>query len=157
MVAAGSHGDRHLPNGDAEDFLECRVDLKAVQIAELFIAVVFEMHHYAERLAWSHRRFAEDGLDIDDAYAPHFEEIPENWRAASFQRFGRRAVKFDDIIGDQPMAATDELQRQLAFSDRRRAGDQDTDLQHIEKYAMQRGRFGQDACKVNAQDFDDVR
>jgi hypothetical protein len=104
-----------------------------------------------------HRGLAEDRLDVDDPDPAHLEEVLEDRRAASFERVGRGPVQLDDVVGDQPVAAADQLQRELALADRRCAGDQHADLEHVEEHAVQRRRFGEHPRQVDPQHLDDVR
>src|SRR6185437_15970581 len=66
-------------------------------------------------------------------------------------------VKLDDVVGDETVAARDQLERELALADRRGAGDQHAELEHVEEHAVERRRLGEHALQVDAEDVDDVR
>ena len=55
------------------------------------------------------------------------------------------------------MAAADQLQRELALSGPRVAGDQDPEPQHVHAYAVALSRFGERLAEVAAQPVDDLR
>ena len=99
------------------------------------------MNHQFEELARAHGRFAEDRPDIEDADSTHLQEVAEHAGAAALERVGRNPVDLDDIVGDKPVAARNELQRELALADRRRAGDEHAHLEHVEEYAVERRRL----------------
>jgi len=67
------------------------------------------------------------------------------------------AIELDDVVGDEAVAARDELERQLALADRRCPGDQHAELQHVQEHAVQRRRLGEHAREVVAEDVDQVR
>jgi len=73
----------------------------------------------------------------------HFEKIAQQLRATPFQRIRRDAMQLDDVIGNQTVAAGDELEPEFAFTDRAFAGDHHADAKHVEKHAVAGGRFGQ--------------
>ena len=150
-------GNRHLADRDGQHVLVRRVDLQPVEFGERLVAVVLEMDEQLQELARAHRGLAEDRADVEDADAAHFEEIAQHRGAAALDGVGRDAEQLDDVVGDEAVAARDELERQLALADRRRAGDQHAHLQHVEEHAVQRRRFGEHARQVEPEHVDDVR
>src|SRR6476659_8361211 len=54
-------------------------------------------------------------------------------------------------------AVSPKIVRQLALADRRRAGDQHAELQHVEEHAVERRRLREHPRQVDAEDVDDVR
>ncbi len=109
--------------GHAKNFLERRIHLQAVEFGERLVAVVLEVNHQLQQLARAHRGFAENRADVEDADAAHLEKVAQHRGTAALERVGRDAVELDDVVGDEPVAARDELQREFALADRRRPGD----------------------------------
>ena len=87
----------------------------------------------------AHRGLAEDGADIEQAQAAHFDKVHEHRRAASLERAGRNARDLDDVVGDQAVAAADELQPELALADARLAGDEHAQTEDVHEDAVQLG------------------
>jgi hypothetical protein len=61
-------------------------------------------------------------------------------RTGAFQHIGGHAGQGWGIVGDQPMTATDQLQGQFAFADPAAAGDQHTQTEHFQQFAVHHGR-----------------
>ena len=135
--------------GHRQHVLVSRVDLQAVELGEGFVAVILEMHEELQELARAHRGLAEDRADVEHADAADFEEVAQHRGAAALDRIGRDAEELDDVVGDEAVAARDELQRQLALADGGGAGDEHAHLQHVQEDAVQRRRFGQHAREVS--------
>ena len=91
----------------------------------------------------AHRGLTEHGTDVQHTQAPYLEEVTQQFRAAAFQRIRRDAVQLDDVVGDQAVAARDQLKAEFAFAHRALAGDHHADAEHVEEHAVARGRFGQ--------------
>ena len=51
------------------------------------------------------------------------------------ERF-RPPPDLDDVVGDQPMAADDQVERALALADAALAGDQHAEAEHVEQHAV---------------------
>src|SRR5215470_7713611 len=156
-VAAGGDGNCHLTDGHRKDFLEGRADLQPVEIGELLVAVVLQVHHELQELARPNRGLAENGADVEHTYAPHLEEVLEHRRATALDGVGRDAIELDDVVGYEPVAPRDELQRELALADGGGAGDEHAHFQDVEKDAVQRRRLCQDARQIEAQHVHHVR
>ena len=110
--------------------------------------MVFQVHHQLEELARPHRGLSEYGPDVQYADAAHLEKILEHQWTAAFQRIGRDAIELDDVVGDKPVAARDELERELAFPDRRCAGDEHAHFEDVQEHSVQRGRFREHTRQV---------
>ena len=84
-------------------------------------------------------------------------KVAQDGRTPALERVGRDPVELDDVVGDEPVAARDELERQLALADRRRAGDEHAHLEDVEEHAVERRRLGEHARQIQPDDFDQVR
>jgi hypothetical protein len=82
------------------------------------------------------------GLLVLGAVTP-VEEIAQQRRAAALDGLGPDLLQLDHVVGDQAVAARDELECQLALADRGIPGDQHPDLEHVEEHAVQRGHLAQ--------------
>ena len=155
-VAPRGHRERDGRNLDAEDVLRARARGEPVLRLEAPALGHVEVHDEAQRLARAHRRLAEDRADVEHAQAAHLEEIAQHRRAAALDRLGPDLLQLDHVVGDQPVAARDELERELALADRGVAGDEDADLEHVEEDAVQRGDLAQLLLHVGPQHVDHV-
>ncbi len=141
-VASCHHREFDLADLDAEYFLEAR-SRQSFQFGKIVVRRTIQMHDELETFLAPHRCLAEHGADVEHAQTAHFEKVAQQFRAASFQRFGRDAVQFGDVVGHQAAAARDEFQRQFAFAHAAVAGDHHADTEHVEEHAVARGGFGQ--------------
>ena len=116
-IAPRGHRQHDLADAHAQDLFGARFERQAFQPGHNAAYRLFQLHDELEILAHAHGGFAEDRADVEHAQAPHFEEVFEQLGAAAFQRFGRDVVELDDVVGYQPAAARDELQRELALAD----------------------------------------
>ena len=149
-VAPCNHRNIYGADVHAEDFLVRGVERQAFHLREIAALRAMQMHDQFQVLLAPHRRFAEHGADVQYSQTAHFEKVAQQLGTASFQRIRCDAVQFDDVVGNQPIAARDQLQSQFAFTDRAFAGNDHADTQHIKKHAMARGRFGQFLGKIVA-------
>ena len=119
----------------------------------------FQLHDEPQVHFRPHRGFAEDGADVEHAQAAHLEKIAQQRRAAPFERFRRDAIQLDDVVGDEPAAAADQFERQLAFPDAAVASEHDAHAEHVEKHPVHRRGIRERAREVGPQhphEFDAV-
>ena len=117
QVAPRRHRDAHLAHGDAENLLAQFGKRQPLGRVALAGRGAREMRDQAQLHLPAHRGLAEDGADIEQAQAAHFDKVHEHRRAASLERAGRNARDLHDVVGDQAVAAADELQPELALAD----------------------------------------
>ena len=98
-----------------------------------------------------HGCFAEQITDVEYAETAYFEKVTDQRRTGAFQYFRSDMFQIDDVVGNQPVAARDEFQRQFALADACVALDEHAGAEHFEKYAMDRGALGQTLCQVMPQ------
>ena len=115
------------------------------------------MHDQFQAHLAAHGRFAKDGLDVEQAQAPHFQQVLQQGRAAAFDHVGRDAREFDGVIGHQAVAARNQFQAQLALAQARIARDQHTHAQHVHEHAMHDDALRQLFGQVDAQEIDHLR
>ena len=53
---------------------------------------------------------------------------------------GRLLADLDDVVGDQAVAAHDQVERRLALADAALAEQQDADAEHVDQHAVDRRR-----------------
>ena len=113
-VSAGRHLDRHLADGQAE-----HVDRLAFerQPLELAVGPAHQLHDQLQFHFAAHGRFTEDRLDVEQTEAAHFEQVLQQRRAASFDEIRAEANEVDCIIGDETVAAADQLQAEFALAE----------------------------------------
>jgi len=105
----------------------------------------------------AHRRLAEDGADVEQAQAAHFDIVLEHRRAAAFERAGGDARDLDHVVGDQAMAARDQLDAELALAGPRIAGDQHADAEHVHEYAVALDLVGERFGEIAREPLDHLR
>ena len=67
---------------------------------------------------------------------PHFEEILQQFRTATFEAIRRHTEVIDDVVGDQAMPAGDQLERKFALADSGIALDQHAEALYFDEHAM---------------------
>ena len=66
--------------------------------------------------------------------------------AAALERGLRDAVEIDRVVGDQAVAARDQLQPELALAQARLAGEQHAQAEDVHEHAVARGALGRNAA-----------
>ena len=89
------------------------------------------------------RRFAKDRADVEDAETAHFDEVLQHLGTAAFEHVRSDARELDDVVGDEPVAAGDQFEREFGFAGAGAAGDEHADTEHVHEHAMQRNLLGQ--------------
>ena len=95
--------------------------------------------------------------DIEYAQAAYFEEITQHRRATAFQHFWTGTEKFDCIIGNQAVAARNQLQCQFALTQAGLSSNEYAHFKYIQKYAMLDGGSCQCPLQINPQNVHQVR
>ena len=80
-----------------------------------------ELDDELDLLAVAHRGDAEQVLDVDDAEAADLHVVLDDVAARPDDRLRGLALHVDDVVGDEPVAAHDEVERDLALADARLA------------------------------------
>ena len=142
-VAAGRNRDAHLGDGDAEEGLGRRHHVEPVEPDFADFLRVHQLDDELEVLLRLDGRFAEQEADVEDAQPAHLEEVADQRGAVAFQRIRRDVLQFDHVVGDQAVAARDQLECQLALADAGVALDEHADAEHFEEHAVDRSDLGQ--------------
>src|SRR3989338_5136010 len=132
-IAPCNYRDIYGADVHTEDFLVRGVERQAFHLREITALRAMQMHDKFQALFAPHRRFAEHGADVQYPQAAHFEKVAQQIGAATLQRIRCDAVQFDNIVGNQSVAARDQFQAKLTFASRAFSGNQDTHSQHVEK------------------------
>src|SRR5712671_8009757 len=138
QVAAGAHRhdeQRHLGVQHAVLLL---LDTEPVVLDP--VVPLDQLHHHLDLLAVPHRRHAEQVLDVDDADPADLHVVLDDLRAASVDRAALPLLEIDDVVGDQAMAAGDEIERQRALADAALPEDEDADADDVDEDAVHRAR-----------------
>ena len=104
----------------------------------------------------AHRGLAEDRLDVEQADAAHLEQVHQQLGAAAFERGLRDAVEVDRVVGDEAVAARDQLEPELALAEARLAGEQHAEAEDVHEDAVARRPLGEVLAEVAAHDVDHV-
>ena len=95
-----------------------------------------ELHHQLDPLRGAGGRDAEQVTDVDQAQAAHFHVVTGQFGTrANDNRLGA-PTDFHRVVGDQPVAADDQIQRALALADAAVTNDQDTQAEDVEQDAV---------------------
>src|SRR5215470_15005339 len=130
--------ERHLR---VEDAVLLLLDAEAVVLDP--VVPFDQLHHHLDLLAFAHGRDAEEVLDVDDADAADLHVVLDDLRAAPVDRPSLLLLQVDDVVGHQAMAASDEVQRQLALADSALPQDEHPDADHVDENAVDRRAGGE--------------
>jgi hypothetical protein len=95
-----------------------------------------ELHHQLHPLRCARRGDAEQIADVDDAEPAHLHMVPRQVGAGANQVALAAQPYFDSIVGDQPVAAYDQIERALALADAAVAGNQHAEAQNVDEHAV---------------------
>ena len=76
--------------------------------------------------------------------------------AAALERGLRDAVEVDRVVGDEAVAARDQLEAELALAQARFAGEQHAEAEDVHEDAVARRALGEVLAEVAAHDVDHV-
>ena len=145
-------------------FLEAKPIVFAIRIPAL------QPDHQFDALRCPRRRHAEQIADVDHPEATHFHVMPRQLGACSDHRRLAAPAYFDRVVGDQAMAADDQIERALALADAAVSDDQDAQPENVHQHAVhhlangeriveERGDLGDRnrRCNSRAQHWHSVR
>ena len=115
-----------------------------------------ELEDDLDLLPLADRRDAEEVLDVDDPEPADLHVVLDDLGARAVDRVGRASLHVDDVVGDEPVAAHDEVERNLALADAGLAEEQDADAEHVEQHAVHRGLRGEDVLEVVLDALDEA-
>ena len=96
-----------------------------------------ELHDELDALRGARRRDAEEILDIDDAEPANFHVMPRQLRTGANQNRLGAPPHFDGVVGDETMAAHDQIERAFALPDAALADDEHAKAKDVEQHAVQ--------------------
>ena len=96
----------------------------------------FELDDELDALRRARRRHTKKILDVDEAESADLHVVARQLRAAPEHERLRPAPDLDGIIGDESMAADDEIQRALALADAAFADDEYAQAKHVHQDAV---------------------
>ena len=140
-IAAGFDLNDHLAHRNAQYVLRQRLIGNAVVFTLQSFAANQMNDHLKPHLA-AHGRLAKNRLDVEQADAAHFEQILQQVRAAALDDGLVDAGEFNRVIGNQAMAARNQLQPELAFAKPRLAGNHHAHAQNVHEHAVHRRALG---------------
>src|SRR5205085_7634420 len=88
----------------------------------------------------AHRSNAENRRNVDQPDAANFHVMALHLVATANQDIVAPLTGDDEIVGDESMAALDEIENALRFPDATLAGEEQSDAENIGERAMQRDR-----------------
>ena len=133
QIAAVAHRHAQLGNLMANGFIEMIVNAEAIV---LFAVDPFdELDDEFDLLGIAHRRHTEQIFDVDDAEAANFHVMANHASTRAEHGIAFRP-HMHDVVGDQAMAAHDEIERGFALADATLADHQHTDAEHVDQHAV---------------------
>ena len=135
-VATRRHRQPDIGLRDAEKLETLTRDSEAVVFRSLH--PLFELDDQIDRLHVARRRDAEKVLDVDDADAAQLHVMPEEVVRVAQQHVVRMAFDDDHVVGNQSVAAIDQVERAFTLSDTAVAQQQHADAIDIEQTRMHR-------------------
>ena len=95
------------------------------------------MDDEAQELVQLDGGIAEHVADVKHAQTPDLEAVLQRLGAGAVDDLGRNLRELRRVVGDQPVAAVQQFERQFALAAARIAGDQDADREHLHEHAVQ--------------------
>ena len=96
-----------------------------------------EVDDEVDRFGVADRHDAEQLLDGDEAQPSDLHEAADLLGSLAHEVLVAHAVDLDDVVGDEAMAAVDQLERALALARTRVTQDQHADREDVEQVAVQ--------------------
>ena len=140
-VAPGADRDRHLRQGHAED--GGRLAGQAEAVVGLALLPALHLHDEVDLRLGLDGAHAVEVADVDDADAAHLHVIADHLRRGAHQGVAVDAPDLHGVVGDQPVAALDELQRGLALADAAVAHQEQALAVDLDQHAVQGHARGQ--------------
>ena len=83
------------------------------------------------------RRDAEELANVEHAEPADLDVMAQELRRPAEDEPRRPPVAPDDVVGDEPVSAHDELERALALADAALSEQQNADAEHVDQHAVQ--------------------
>src|SRR5437868_5960605 len=140
-VASGAHGNDEQRHFRVEDAVLLLLDAETIVLDA--VVPLDQLDDHLDLLAIAHGRDAEQVLDVDDPDAADLHVVLDDLRAASVDRPALPLLQVDDVVGDEAVAARDQVQRQLALPDSALPQDEHADAHDVDQDAVHRGAGGE--------------
>src|SRR5438067_3005268 len=121
-VAPRTDGQYEVRHGDAEYLDRARFEAQAVNLARLLPAL--KLYVESDLFRAAHSGDSEQLAYVENAEAAYLHVLAQEVGRTPGQLSGARPPNFDEVVGDQLVAAHDEVERALGFSDARLAFDE---------------------------------
>ena len=117
--------------------------LQAKAVVLLLLAPVLQFDHHVDGLGILHALHAKQGFHIDDPDAAQLDKVLGDVRSAADQSVVADLADLHHVVGDQTVAALDQLQGRLALADAALAHDQHALAEHVDEHAVNADAGGQ--------------
>ena len=138
MFLPGIERDHRLRELDVEDVGGRAVEPGAVD--PLRLVPLLELDDDLDALLLAHGAHAEDRRDVDDADAADLHVVALQLVAAADEDVAAAARGDDEIVGDEPVPALDEIEHALRLADAALPDEEQPDAEHVGERAVQGGR-----------------
>src|SRR2546423_14083348 len=135
-VAPRTDGQDEVRHGDAEYLDRARFEAQSVNLARLLPAL--KPYVESDLFGPAHCGYSEQLAYVENAEAAYLHVLAQEVGRAPCQLSGARPPNFDEVVGDQLVAAHDEVERALGFSDARLALDENAKAVEVEQNAVAR-------------------
>ena len=144
-VAARGHRHADHRDPDAQHVVARIVEAEAIVLAARLPAL--ELHDQLDPLRRPGRRDAEEILDVDQAEAADLHVMAgQLGTGAEHERLGA-AAQLHRVVGDEPVAADDEVERALALADAALADDEHAQAEDVHQHAVDRWCAARADCR----------
>ena len=133
-VAPGRHRHPDHRDAHAEQLVVALVEAEPIVLAAVLPAL--ELHDELDALRRARRRDAEQVLHVDQAEPADLHVMPRQLRAAAEHERLRPAPQLHGVVGDEPVAADDEIERALALADAALPDDQHAEAEDVHQHAV---------------------
>src|SRR6185312_7348378 len=136
-VLAGIERHRHERNPHIEQLGALLVEPGPVVFARG--VPVLELHHHLDALLLPHRADPEQRVDVDQTDAANLHEVARDLVPAADEHVVPAPRDVDDVVGDEPVPALDEVEYALALADAGAPAEQQADAEHVGERAVHGG------------------
>src|SRR5947209_6986846 len=133
-VPARTDGQDEVRHGDAEYLDGARVESETLDLGRLLPALEHDVEVNLRGAADGRR--AEQLADVDDAEAANLHVLAQEVGRAARELAGPRAPHLDEVVGDELVAAHDEVERALRLPHPALALDEDAEAVEVEQDAV---------------------
>ena len=136
-------------NAEAEDLVERVVEAEPLVLARRHPP--FQLDDELDALRRSGRRDAEQLLHVDHAEAAQLHVVPRQLGARADEDRLLAAAHFHRVVGDEAVAAMNQIERALALADAALSGDEDAEAEDVHQHRVDHRPLGERVLEQRRQ------